>query len=160
MWFRLAVMFLALTALSTTVSAAYKPAPDIVLPAQNGEFHLSRHQGKVIYLDFWASWCPPCRKSFPWLNEIQARYASKGLIVIAVNVDADRQEANKFLQEYKAVFNVAFDSNGDVASDYQVIGMPSSFLIGRDGKIHESYVGFTNKDKAPIEAAIQRLLKK
>ena len=81
-------------------------------------------------------------------------------MVVAVNVDADRHAADKFLKQYKAAFNVAFDTGGEVAGAYEVIGMPSSFLIGRDGNIVESYVGFTNQDKAPIEAAIQRLLKK
>ena len=160
MKFRLAALLLALTVLSTAVLAASRTAPEIILPARKGEFHLSRYQGKVVYVDFWASWCPPCRKSFPWMNEIQARYADSGLIVVAINVDADRQAADRFLQEYQAAFKVAFDTNGDVASNYEVIGMPSSFLVGRDGKIHESYVGFTSRDKAPIEAAIRRLLKK
>lgn len=142
----------------TTGYAAIKQAPTFVLPGRHGECNLSSYRGKVVYLDFWASWCPPCRKSFPWMNEIQSRYRKQGLVIIAVNLDENRKLADAFLDEFKSDFTIAFDANGDVADKYQVIGMPSSYLIGRDGNIHESYVGFMNKDKAPIEAAIRRLL--
>lgn len=135
-------------------------APDFTLATDNGQLQLSQLQGKVVYLDFWASWCGPCRKSFPWMNEMQARYGDQGLVVLAVNLDNDTPQAKKFLEQYPAQFRIAYDPEGRVPALYGVKGMPSSFFIDRDGQLHSSHVGFREKDQAPLEAAIQALLGK
>ncbi|MBC8209684.1 MAG: TlpA family protein disulfide reductase [Gammaproteobacteria bacterium] len=138
--------------------AAVTQAPLIKLPALQGEFDLAKLQGKVVYLDFWASWCIPCRQSFPWMNEMQARYQDKGLEVVAVNLDKNRALADEFLQKLEAHFTIAFDADGESAKAYNLRGMPSSYLIGRDGKLYASHIGFREKDKAKMEQAIQQLL--
>ena len=74
-------------------------------------FDLAEHQGNVVVVDFWASWCVPCRRSFPWLNDMHAKYAEQGLVVVGVNLDASREDATAFLQEYPADFLIHFDSN-------------------------------------------------
>ena len=71
---------------------------DFVLPTDSGKVELSQYKGKVVYLDFWASWCPPCRKSFPWLNKMQRRYGEEGFAVVAVNLDKNHDLADQFLQ--------------------------------------------------------------
>lgn len=135
-----------------------EPAPEFAISADSGKILLSELRGRVVYLDFWASWCVPCKKSFPWFNEIQARYKDKGLVIIAVNMDKDRSEVTKFLKKYPAEFVVGYDPEGDIAVKYQVTGMPISYLIGRDGDLKLSHEGFREKDKARLEAAIKSLL--
>jgi len=143
---------------STAVAAVYE-APAFKLPTSQGDIDLDRLRGKVVYLDFWASWCLPCRKSFPWMNEMMATYKDQGLEIVAVNLDKDKNLADKFLQKMVAHFTIAFDQKGDSATAYKLRGMPSSYLIGRDGNLYASHIGFREKDKTKLEMAIQQLLK-
>ncbi len=117
-------------------------------------FQLSDYQGKVVVLDFWASWCVPCRRSFPWMNEMQQKYGDDGLVVIAVNLDNEASDASAFLQEYPAEFTIAYDKSRELAHKYDVQAMPSSFLIGRDGSVIESHFGFKLAKTESYEAAI------
>jgi len=118
---------------------------------------LDQYRGKVVYLDFWASWCQPCRQSFPWMNTLQRKYGD-GLVVIAVNVDADRKDADRFLQAVLADFRVVYDPDGDLAQRYHLNGMPSSFVIGPDGRVAFRHEGFSGNSPRAYEAEIQRLV--
>ncbi len=144
--------------LNSVVVMAATEAPDIKLPGLQGEVDLDVLVGKVVYLDFWASWCKPCVKSFPWMKKMKARYRAQGFEILAINLDKDRKLANKFLNLMEANFLIGFDPEGKTATRYQLLGMPSSFLIGRDGKIYATHIGFREKDKAKIEQAIEQLL--
>lgn len=146
--------------LSTNSFAAVNDAPDINLPGMNGKVLLNSYKGKVVYIDFWASWCKPCQKSFPWMHAIKKTYADHGFEIIAVNLDKDRKLADAFLKELDVNFKVAFDASGKSAADYKLRGMPSSYLIGRDGKVYASHVGFRENDKEKLEQAIKTLLDK
>lgn len=109
---------------------------------------LAEHQGQVIYLDFWASWCGPCRKSFPWMNQMQQKYRAQGLVIISVNLDANKALAQTFLSKNAANFPVIYDPDGDIAQHFEIKGMPSSLLIDRHGQIQQAHSGFfTNKIK-------------
>lgn len=119
---------------------------------------LNKHQGEVIYLDFWASWCGPCRKSFPWMNDIQKQYQSQGFRVISINLDADKSLATKFLLESPADFTVIYDPKGKIAKHFKIQGMPSSMLIGRDGQIKSSHTGFFTKKIPLYQQEIEALL--
>jgi cytochrome c biogenesis protein CcmG, thiol:disulfide interchange protein DsbE len=119
---------------------------------------LGKFRGKVVYLDFWASWCGPCRKSFPWMNAMQSKYAAQGLQIIAVNVDEKRDDAMAFLKAREAGFVVGLDPLGAIPASYGVKGMPSSFLIGRDGKVIDEHVGFNETDSAMLEKNIHSAL--
>ena len=154
----LAATFIFLFLLSSNVSASPKMAPDLVLPGLNGEFHLDALKGKVVYLDFWASWCKPCKKSFPWMSEIKEKYVKQGFEIVAISLDAERKNADKFLSTMAINFDVAFDSEGTSGDQYGLQGLPSSYLIGRDGRIYASHIGFREKDKEKLEAAIVKLL--
>lgn len=125
-----------------------------------GQLNLKQYVGQVIYLDFWASWCGPCRKSFPWMNEMQQRYTKDGLRIIAVNLDQDQQLAKQFLAEYPANFTIAFDPEGITAQQFKVQGMPSAYLIDRNGKLHTTHLGFKEKDSLAVENEIKSLLKR
>lgn len=147
----------AFTLLFTSlVSAA--PSPNASWPTDGDELSLEQLRGKVVYLDFWASWCAPCRESFPWMNELQARFAEQGLVVVAVNVDKERELVKKFLDKYPAAFTIAYDPEGESAAQFKVKGMPSSYLIDRNGDIRFSHIGFRDKDRAELESQIQAVL--
>lgn len=115
---------------------------------------LSTHLGKVVYLDFWASWCVPCRRSFPWMNQMQEKYGDEALVVIAVNLDNSREDADAFLAEFGPRFEIYFDSGAEVAKQYGVKAMPTSFIIGRNGAILHTHYGFRVKQTDEYEAAI------
>jgi thiol-disulfide isomerase/thioredoxin len=133
------------------------PAPDFSLSGDKTQVALADLKGEVIYLDFWASWCTPCRASFPWMNELQRRYGEKGFRVIAVNLDKDRALAARFAKEMQPKFSVLYD-DGSIAERYGVQAMPSSFLIDRSGSIVSSHLGFHPNETSALEQAIDRLV--
>lgn len=119
---------------------------------------LSKHKDKVIYLDFWASWCGPCRKSFPWMNQMQEKYQTQGFAVISVNLDHNRALASEFLQQVTADFPVIYDPKGQLMKLYNVQGMPTSYILGRQGEIISSHMGFSETKIAPYEEDIRNAL--
>jgi cytochrome c biogenesis protein CcmG, thiol:disulfide interchange protein DsbE len=152
-----AVALAALTRASVAATVGQR-APEFELPGAAGAVKLSDLRGKVVYVDFWASWCAPCKQSIPWLNEMHARYRAQGLEIVGVNVDARRSDADQFLAQVPARFTLAFDARGDTPGRYAAKGMPSSFLIGRDGAIVAMHVGFRTEDGGRIEGEIRRAL--
>ena len=119
---------------------------------------LTQHNGKVIYLDFWASWCGPCRKSFPWMNKIQSTYSSEKFTVISINVDNDEALAKEFLHTLPASFPVVYDPKGELAKKYNVKGMPSSYLINSSGELVQQHTGFFSKKIKQYEHEITQLI--
>ena len=120
---------------------------------------LSAYQGKVVLLDFWASWCVPCRRSFPWMNEMQQKYGDSGLVIIGVNMDADAGEAQAFLERYPAEFEITYAPDGVLAKEFGVRAMPSSFVIGRDGEVVTRHLGFKVRKQDEYEAALVNALR-
>lgn len=120
---------------------------------------LAKHKGKVIYLDFWASWCGPCRKSFPWMNKIQSTYSPEQFTVISINLDNDKALAKAFLHTLPASFPVIYDPKGQLAKKYKVKGMPSSYLINSNGELVQQHTGFFNKKIKQYEYEITQLIK-
>ncbi|MFV9616629.1 MAG: TlpA family protein disulfide reductase, partial [Gammaproteobacteria bacterium] len=140
-------------------SCAYaQKAPVFELPGNNKSINLDNLKGKVVYLDFWASWCDPCRKSFPWMNDMHSRYDGEEFIIVAVNLDASKAEATKFLQNVPASFDVAYDPDGNVAEKYHLKAMPSSYLIDKHGNLVLTHKGYREGDAAEIEEKIRQLL--
>ena len=134
------------------------PAPDLDLPGLKEAVSLAKLKGKIVYVDFWASWCGPCKQSFPFMNDLQSRYGAGGLEVVAVNLDAKRDDADRFLAEVPARFTLAFDPRGDSARRFEVKAMPSSVLIGRDGKVVAAHKGFKEGDRRELEERIAQLV--
>ena len=130
------------------------PAPELRLPGLKDEVNLATLKGKVVYVDFWASWCGPCKQSFPFMNQLQAKYGAQGLQVVAVNLDRKREDVQRFLDEVPAQFTVALDPQGASAQRFEIKGMPSSVLVGKDGKVLRAHAGFRQDDRAEIEQAI------
>jgi thiol-disulfide isomerase/thioredoxin len=131
-----------------------QPAPLFELAGPKGTVSLQKLKGRVVYVDFWASWCGPCRQSFPWMNEMQAKYGARGLQIVGVNLDAQTGDAEKFLAQVPAAFAVAYDAKGDSARRYELKGMPSSVLVGPDGKVIKVHAGFRQEDRKALEDAI------
>lgn len=125
---------------------------------RGGVISLDALEGQVVYLDFWASWCGPCVKSFPFMEELQQKYGERGFTVIAVNMDQERDAAASFLAEHRVSFPIGRNPKGDVAELFGVIGMPSSYIIDRDGVIRKTHAGFKSKDKRKITETIEGLL--
>lgn len=154
------VVVAALCALPGCAAAAAlgETAPSFALPtAEGATISLERLRGKVVYVDFWASWCGPCRRSFPWMNDLQQRYGPSDVAIVAVNVDAKRDDAERFLRQYPATFAVVYDATGGTPRAYDVKAMPSSYLIDRKGRIARIEHGFLDEHRAALEEAIRAL---
>jgi len=135
-------------------------APDVALGGTTVASQMADLRGRYVYVDFWASWCGPCRLSFPWLGKLQASYKSDELTVLAINLDKQRRDADRFLLQTPAAFALAYDPSGESARRFEVKTMPSSYLIGPDGKVLLTHRGFTAEDTAQLESQIERLLRK
>ncbi|HWV16229.1 MAG TPA: TlpA disulfide reductase family protein [Cellvibrio sp.] len=151
--------------ISMSVSAADvgTPAPaftvDALKNATAAKINLADYKGKVVYVDFWASWCGPCKRSFPKLEELRTKYKSKGFEVIAINMDEDLANANEFLKKIPVTFPVGTDPKGTIAQTYRVQGLPTAYIIDRQGAIGHVITGFNEKTELDtIEAAATKLL--
>lgn len=144
------VTSLVAAALSGTVLGAAAATAD--------PLDLSPYRGQIVIVDFWASWCKPCRQSIPWLNSMRLRYGTSGLVIIGVNVDAERLDADRFLREVPIEFPVVFDTQGDLAKRFKVQGMPASYVFDRSGKLVETRLGFRDAKRDELEATLKSLL--
>ena len=136
-----------------------QPAWELPLIA-NGEGTVtdSTYLGRVTYVDFWASWCGPCRLSLPALNRLSKEFDTADFGVVAISVDYVDEDALDFLKRYPVDYPVAIDKTGNSGRDFAVAGMPSGYLIGRDGLIREVHVGFRKGDEAVLRGQIQALI--
>ncbi|MES9861993.1 MAG: TlpA disulfide reductase family protein [Candidatus Thiodiazotropha sp. LLP2] len=122
-------------------------------------FSLEDYRGKVVLVDFWASWCAPCRTAFPWLNRMQQKYQALGFEVVGINIDEDLSQADLFLSKVPADFAIAYDPEGELAKEYDLQGMPASYLIDREGRVIKSHVGFFESETEMRESEIKQALK-
>ncbi|MEZ5358880.1 MAG: TlpA disulfide reductase family protein [Candidatus Zixiibacteriota bacterium] len=154
---KIGILALLLFSLSSSgLSAA--PPPDSIDAVQALLPDSVSLAGKVVYVDFWASWCVPCRHSFPWMQKIYEKYHDKGLEIIAVNVDKEFKAAGKFLQDTKPTFQIVYDSTGTLAEQYSLEVMPTSFIYDRTGKLVSSERGFRDYKADSLDTAILELL--
>lgn len=124
----------------------------------SGDSLVSEREGKVVIVDFWASWCVPCRRSFPWMNAMIEKYADDGLVIVAVNLDKERAAAEAFLAEIPANFEIEFDPEASIAREYGVEAMPNSFVFGRDGELVTRHLGFKVAKQDEYEAVLVNAL--
>jgi cytochrome c biogenesis protein CcmG/thiol:disulfide interchange protein DsbE len=134
-------------------------APEITVTDAHGQpLPLASLRGKLVYVDFWASWCGPCRQSFPWMNAMHDKYAANGLAIVGINVDQKRSDADRFLAQMPARFSVVYDPQGTSPRAYAIKGMPSSVLIDPQGRVLLVHAGFRDDDRAMLEAKIREAL--
>ena len=159
--FALCCALLALSCLRTAGAAETgSQAPDCVLSSVNDAQHhtLQQFHGKVLYVDFWASWCPPCAQSFPFLNELNKDFKEKDLQVIGINMDQSLEDTKAFLAKYPADFTVMADIDEKCVKDFDVKAMPSSYLVDRKGVIRHVHLGFRPSDAKELRALVEQLL--
>jgi len=119
---------------------------------------LKTRPGEVLYVDFWASWCGPCVKAFPFMNELAAEFSGRGLRVLAINLDEEAADARGFLERHPASFEIGADPSGECPRRFGVDAMPSSYLVDGSGRIHHRHRGFRGGDAAALREAIGALL--
>jgi thiol-disulfide isomerase/thioredoxin len=118
-------------------------------------------KGKVVVVDFWASWCGPCKESFPAMNDLQKKYGDKGLVIIAVNEDEEKSDMQDFLKANTAVFTVVHDAKQKLVAEAGIKTMPSSFVLDSTGKVAFTHTGFHGAEtRKEYEQQIESLLKK
>ena len=138
---------------------AFKPAPAVTFTTLDGKaVHMADLHGKVVLVDFWASWCVPCRKSFPEIEGLHREFASKGLVVLAVTVDEERKSAETFLEMFPHTMTVVADPKGTIAEAFKVNAMPSTMIVDRAGNIRYAHKGYTDKVLASFRSQIVQLL--
>ena len=132
-----------LLAVCMTVSAASETAPDFTLKSATGaNLKLSEFRGEVVLINFWASWCGPCRQEMPLLSELHEQYRDLGFTVLGVNVEEDTRQARKLLEAAPVSFPVLFDSDSTVSREYNVAAMPSTMLVDRNGMLRYLHKGY------------------
>ena len=132
---------------------------DAIKNVTAGKINLADYKGKVVYVDFWASWCAPCKRSLPKLEELRAKYKDKGFEVIAINIDENVEDALSFLKSYPVSFPVGADAKGVIASQYHIKGLPTAYIIDRHGLINHIVEGFDKGTELDtIESVTTQLL--
>lgn len=153
---------LGLSSFSALALDVGQPAPEFSLPtlSKDQATSLSQFKGKVVYLDFWASWCAPCRTSFPLLNKLHEKLKAQGFEVVAINQDEEKANAEKFMKEVPVSFTILRDADGSWANKYSIESMPTSFILDKQGVIQKVHKGFASDDIKELEQKITELLKK
>jgi peroxiredoxin len=136
------------------------PAPDFTLKSNQGKnLKLSEHRGDVVLLNFWASWCGPCRQEMPELEKLQARYQDYGFTILGVNVEEDSSKADKVLRKTPVSFPILYDTSNKVSKAFDVRAMPSTVMIDRDGNMRYLHKGYVPGDEAQYAKWIKKLIR-
>jgi thiol-disulfide isomerase/thioredoxin len=156
----IAVTIAALILWMSSISASTsKPTPSVeVSTADGATVNLSGYKGRIVLIDFWASWCPPCKTSFPALDVLYREYRDRGVEVLAVNLDERRHDAETFLAAHPHRLTVLYDSKGVSPQAFGVKGMPSSFIVDRGGNIRFTHMGYSGDVDARYRQEITQLL--
>ena len=158
-WMRGAALAGAL-AVSSMVGASSALAPSFTLPSRSGDtVSLTQLKGKVVMLNFWASWCGPCRQEMPLLDQMHKRYSALGFTLVGVNVDANSKDAEQWLSKTPVSFPVLFDRDSKVSAMYDVKAMPSTVFIDRKGNVRYLHKGYKAGDEGEYLNQIRALLK-
>jgi len=147
-------------ALAAAPAESPQPAPDFSLPARDGSaVQLSALKGQVVMINFWATWCGPCRQEMPLLEQIHAKYEPLGFTLLGVNVEPDTAAANTWLKGMPVSFPIPFDTRNTVAEQFGVLGMPSSVFVDREGRVRYVHRGYKPGDEAQYADLIRSLVK-
>ena len=162
-WFQVAALQLLLTtaAFAIGIDITGSPAPQFDLPVFGAEQHhiaLTSLRGKVVMLDFWASWCGPCRQSFPLYEQLRSELPAQDFTLLAINLDEMSAGPAAFLEEHPVSYTSLADPEGGVAKAFGLIGMPSAFLIDRDGIVRKRHTGFKPADIESLRVEIRGLI--
>jgi peroxiredoxin len=155
-----AVMIAAVMIAAAMASGAHAATPAFTLPARDGgNLSLAELKGQVVMINFWATWCGPCRQEMPLLEQIQARYEPLGFTLVGINVEPDSAAAEEWLAKAPVTFPILFDRENRVAESFGVEGMPSSVFIDRAGKVRYVHRGYRPGDEAKYADMVRSLVK-
>lgn len=158
--YTLAFIVVVATGVQAGTVQLQQPAPDFVLKSQGGEnLRLSEQRGQVILLNFWASWCGPCREEIPMLNTLHKRYEKLGFQVMGINIDKRRDAAKRMMQDFQIAYPVLFDSQQGISKLYGVDAMPSTVIIDRDGIVRAVHRGYKKRYDAIYMDEIRKLVR-
>ncbi len=136
------------------------PAPDFTLKSESGSnLRLSEFRGEVVMINFWASWCAPCRQEMPLLDELYTQYQPMGFTILGVNVEEDSTQAKQMLKNIPVNFPVLFDNASDVSKLYNVVAMPSTVLVDRDGNIRYLHQGYKPGYEESYQQQVRELIR-
>ncbi|KPK39622.1 MAG: redoxin [Gammaproteobacteria bacterium SG8_47] len=136
------------------------PAPDFTLKSQSGSnLKLSEFRGQVVMLNFWASWCGPCRQEMPLIEQLHQRYSPLGFTVLGINVEEDSRKAQELLREIRVSFPILFDTQNSASKLYDVSAMPSTVFVDRDGNLRYLHKGYKPGYEHEYEKQIKALLR-
>ncbi len=136
------------------------PAPDFTLKSDDGSnLRLSEFRGEVVMINFWASWCAPCRQEMPLLDELYTQYQPLGFTILGVNVEEDSTKARKLLKDLPVNFPVLFDNRSEVSKLYNVVAMPSTVLVDRDGNIRYLHQGYKPGYEESYQQQVRELIR-
>lgn len=153
-------LILGMLLAATSVAASPQPAPDFVLPAREGApVRLSELQGQVVMINFWATWCGPCRQEMPLLQQLHSKYEPLGFTLLGVNVESDSAAAQAWLKGMPVSFPILFDRENQVAERFGVEGMPSTVFVDRAGNVRHVHRGYKPGDEAKYADVIRSLVK-
>ena len=144
---------------ASLAATAPRVVPDCAVSLPQGQANLHQFGGKVVYVDFWASWCVSCLASFPFMDQLRRELGPQGLQIVAINMDENPADARRFLSSHKASFPIALGNNNQCAKQFGVNAMPSTFFVDRNGKIRGVHAGFRPGEAAAIRTTLQNLLK-
>ena len=154
-----AAMALSLSAAIAAAVEPGSPAPSFDASTfDNKPIRLADYRGKVVFVDFWASWCSPCRQALPLYDKLSGEFPATDFAVVAVNVDENAADAKKFMAEHPVKYTIVQNPKGDIPKAFGIDGMPSSYLIDRDGTIRDRHVGFEPKDIDALRGEIAKLI--
>jgi cytochrome c biogenesis protein CcmG/thiol:disulfide interchange protein DsbE len=154
----LLLVFLALSSTAAYVHAQQMPSGLNVQSFDGKPFSLESLKGRIIVLDFWASWCVPCRSSFPFFNSLVEKYGSRGVRVLGLTLEDDTDAVTNFLDGVPAVFPIVRDPTGRAGEVFEVVAMPTTFLIDREGRVVARFEGSDKHTHEKLDAAVQALL--
>ncbi len=160
--FRLVVLLLSSMLMASAVYAKdmIGPAPDFTLKSRSGEnLKLSEFRGEVVLINFWASWCGPCRQEMPLLDQLYQRYNPIGFTILGINVEEDPGQAMKLLKDVPVSFPILFDTENSVSKLYQLTGMPSTMIVDRDGNIRFQHFAYLPGYEKKYEEQIKELIR-
>jgi len=153
-------LLFALIAGTSNATGPAPTAPDFALPSRDGgEVRLSELKGQVVMINFWATWCGPCRQEMPLLQQIHAKYEPLGFTMLGVNVEPDSVAAQNWLKGMPVSFPILFDRKSEVSSSFGVEAMPSSVLIDREGRVRHVHRGYKPGDEAVYADLVRGLVK-
>jgi cytochrome c biogenesis protein CcmG, thiol:disulfide interchange protein DsbE len=159
---RIFFLFLVVAFLINPAAGAASGKPGDVFPdlASFGlEGKLPEIKGKIVLIDFFASWCAPCHESFPAMEQVHRSFTEKGVVVVAISVDSKKADLDRFLKKHPVGFAILRDPAGKLAAELKIATMPTSFVLGRDGKIQSIHNGFHGEQtRKEYESEIERLL--